>query len=54
MEDLVQAQAQDVKDVVVDLRQWPCGEVLNQMVEAALPSKRAGDDIGGKRAIALV
>ena len=54
MEQLKETQAEDGEDLRVDLREWPFGKVLDEMVEGALPARRAGDDGGGERAIAVV
>ena len=54
MEQLKETQAEDGEDLRVDLREWPLGKVLDEMVEGALPAQRAGDDGGGERAIAVV
>jgi hypothetical protein len=54
MQELIETQTQDVNDVFVNLRQRPGGEVLDEMVEAALPAKRSGDDVGRKRAVSLI
>ena len=54
VQQLVQAQAQDDEDVGVELAQRAFGEMLDQIIEAALPPQRAGDDFGGQRAVALV
>ena len=54
MQQLVQAEAQDDQHVGVELSDGPACEVLDQMVEAALPAERAGHDFRGERANALV
>ena len=41
-------------DFGIELRERALGEVLDQVIEAALPAQRAGDDLGGQRAVALV
>ena len=55
MSDFASANiAQDDQNVFVELRDWTTGEMLDQVVEAALPAQRAGDDLGGKCAITIV
>src|SRR5688572_29396825 len=54
MQDLMQAEAKNDRDVGVDLAQGTAGEVLDQEIETALPPERAGDDLRRERAVALV
>jgi hypothetical protein len=54
MEQLVGAEPEDREDVGIDLRDRTAGELLDEVIEAALPPERTGDDLGGERAVALV
>ncbi len=54
MKDLIEAQAQDVHDLDIELRKPPLREMLDQMVEAALPPQCAGDNLRRQRTVALI
>ena len=54
MQELVQAQSQDVQHIPVDFRDRPRCEVLGEMIEVSLPAQRTGDDLGREGAVALV
>ena len=54
VEQLIQAETQDGDDLRIELADAALREVLDEMVEAALPPQRAGDDLGSQRPIALV
>jgi hypothetical protein len=54
MQDLVQAEAQDDRDLAIQAIDGPRGRVGEQVVEQALPAERPRDDLGGQRAIARV
>ena len=47
-------QAQDVEDLGIEAGERPLGERVDDVIERALPAQRAGGDLSGERAIALV
>src|SRR5258705_10973943 len=54
MEELIQAETEDVDDFRIELADAALREVLDEMVEAALPPQRPGDDLGSQRPITFV
>ena len=54
MQELEDRTAQDVEDFGVESREGTAAELRDDVVEGALPSERAGDDLAGERPIALV
>src|SRR5690349_10428207 len=54
MKQLIHPQPQNLQDLEIELRQRTFREMLDQIVELALPSQRAGDQIRRQRAIALI
>ena len=54
MQELVEAEAQDVKNLAVDRGERAPREMFDEDVEAALPAQRPGDDLRGECAVAFV
>src|SRR5688572_11824933 len=54
MQELVQAQSQDLQYVAIDSGHGARREMLGEVIELPLPAQRASDDFGGKRTIPFV
>jgi hypothetical protein len=54
MQQLIEAQAEDGDDLRIELPDAPFRELLDEVIQAALPSQRTRDNLRGERSIALV
>jgi hypothetical protein len=54
MQELIEAEAQDDHNLAIEPGHGAFGEEFDQMVETALPSEGADDDLGRERAIPFV
>ena len=54
MQQLIRAESQNLQHLEVELGQRALRKMLDEIVELPLPAQRAGDEVGGKRAIAFI
>jgi len=54
VEDLIEAEAEDRDHLGIELAETTSGEMLDQVVKAALPSQRAGHNFRRERPVAIV
>jgi hypothetical protein len=54
VQELVEAEAKDREDARIQFREGALREMLDEVIEGALPSERAGDDGRRERAVAVV